>query len=147
MIHNQNLKVVANTNGPALVGQTATVTMVVDRIGYDQASVLVMKAPAAAATSFASVLKVEESDASGSGYSDVTAMVKDGTGGFTMDAVSTTAASVVKMDIDCKARKRYLRVTMSPDVSATVSVVALLSRGEEYPYDAATVNVTKWVVG
>jgi hypothetical protein len=147
MIHAQNLKVVAHTSGPAVVGSTATVSLVVDRKGYDYASVLVMKSAAAAATSFASVLKVEESDASGSDYSDVTALVKDGTGGFTMAAVSTTAASVVKMDVDCKARKRYLRVTMTPDVTATVSVVAMLSRGEEYPYDATTANVTKWVAG
>jgi hypothetical protein len=147
MIHNQNLKVVAHTSGPAVVGSTATVSLVVDRIGYDQASMLVMKSAAAAATSFATVLKVEESDVAGSGYSDVPAFVKDASGGFTMDAVSTTAASAVKMDVDCKARKRYLRVTMSPDVSATVSIVALLSRGEEFPYDATTVNVNKWVTG
>lgn len=147
MIHAQNLKIVGHTSGPAVVGATATVALVVDRKGYDYASVLVMKSPVAAATSFASVLKVEESDASGSGYSDVAALVKDGSGGFTMDSVSTSEASVVKMDVDCKARKRYLRLTMTPDVTATVSVVAMLSRGEEYPYDATTANVTKWVAG
>lgn len=145
MIHSQNLKVVHPTALPAIVGSTATSTVVVDRRGYDQVTMLVSKA-ASAGTAFASVLKVEESD-DNSSYSNVTALVKDGTGGFTMSAVSTTDASVVKMDIDCLAKKRYLRLSVTPDVSAVVSVVALLSRGEEYPATQTDVNVTKWVKG
>lgn len=145
MIHNQNLKVVQPTAMPALVGQTATATVVVDRRGYDQVTMMVSKA-ASTGTAFASVLKVEESD-NNSDYSNVTALVKDGSGGFTMTAVSTSNASVVKMDIDCLAKKRYLRLSVTPDVSAVVSVVALLSRGEEYPATEADVNVTKWVKG
>jgi hypothetical protein len=64
-----------------------------------------------------------------------------------MAAVSTVNGSIVKMDVDCKARKRYLRVTVTPDVTAAVSVVALLSRGEEFPSTDAEVNVAKWVKG
>jgi hypothetical protein len=145
MIHSQNLKVVHPTALPATVGSTATSTLVVDRIGFDQVSVLVSKA-ASSGTAFASVLKIEESD-DNSDYSNVTALVKDGTGGFTMSAVSTSNASVVKMDIDCLAKKRYLRLSITPDVSAVVSVVALLSRGEEYPSSQSGVNVTKLVKG
>ena len=145
MIHSQNLKVVHPTALPAVVGSTATSTVVVDRRGYDQVTMMVSKA-ASSGTAFASVLKVEESD-NNSDYSNVTALVKDGVGGFTMSAVSTTNASVVKMDIDCLAKKRYLRLSVTPDVSAVVSVVALLSRGEEYPATEADVNVTKWVKG
>jgi hypothetical protein len=145
MIHSQNLKVVHPTALPATVGSTATSTLVVDRIGFDQVSVLVSKA-ASSGTAFASVLKIEESD-DNSDYSNVTALVKDGTGGFTMSAVSTVNASVVKMDIDCLAKKRYLRLSITPDVSAVVSVVALLSRGEEYPSSQSGVNVTKLVKG
>jgi hypothetical protein len=145
MIHNQNLKVVGHTSGPVTVGSTATTTMVVDRRNYDYASVVVSKAPSAG-TAFASVLKIEESD-DNSSYGDVAAFVKDGASGFTMAAVSTVNGSIVKMDVDCKARKRYLRVTVTPDVTAAVSVVALLSRGEEFPSTDAEVNVAKWVKG
>lgn len=145
MIHSQNLKVVHPTALPAVVGSTATSTVVVDRIGFDQVSMLVSKA-ASSGTSFASVLKVEESD-NNSDYTEVAALVKDGTGGFTMSAVSTSNASVVKMDIDCVAKKRYLRLSATPDVSAVMSVVALLSRGEEFPATETDVNVTKWVKG
>jgi hypothetical protein len=147
MIHNQNLKVVAHTSGPQVVGSTATVTLVVDRMGYDQVSLLVTKSAVAAATSFASVLKVEESDLEASAYSDVTALVKGGTGGFTMAAVSTSVSSVVKMDVDCVAKKRYLRLTVTPDATATVSAIALLSRGEEYPSSAALAGVDALVKG
>lgn len=145
MIHSQNLKVVGHTSGPVTVGSTATTTMVVDRRNYDYASVVVSKAPSTG-TSFASVLKIEESD-DNSSYSDVAAFVKGGASGFTMTAVSTSVGSIVKMDVDCKARKRYLRVTVTPDVTAAVSVVALLSRGEEFPSTETDVNVAKWVTG
>lgn len=145
MIHSQNLKVVVPTALPGVVGSTATSTLVVDRRGYDQVSLIVSKA-ATTGTAFASVLKVEESD-DNSNYSNVAALVKDGAGGFTMTAVSTVNASVVKMDVDCLAKKRYLRLSMTPDVSASMSVVALLSRGEEYPSSQADVNVTKLVRG
>lgn len=144
MIHNQNLKVVGHTSGPLLVGSTAVTTLTIDRRNYDQVSVLVMKSGVAAATSFATVLKVSESD-NNSSYDDVTALVKDGVGGFTVPAVSTAVGSVVKMDVDCKARKRYLRVTMTPDASATISIVGLMSRGEEYPSTDAEVGVDKVV--
>jgi hypothetical protein len=144
MIHNQNLKVVGGT--PATVGATATATLVIDRRGYDYASVLVSKAAVSAATAFASVLKVEESDTDGN-YESVPALVLGGTGGFTVAAVSTTAASVVKVDVNCLARKRYLRVSMTPDATAVVSMVAVLGRGEEYPYNAATANVATLVTG
>jgi hypothetical protein len=144
MIHNQNLRIVAHTSGPLVVGSTAVTTMTVDRRGYDQVSMLVMKSPVAASTSFATLLKVAESD-DNSSYSDVPALVKDGANGFTMAAVSTTASSVVKMDIDCLARKRYLRLSVTPDASAVVSVVALVSRGEVHPSTDAEVNVDKVV--
>jgi len=145
MIHSQNLRVVHPTALPAIVGSTATSTVVVDRRGYDQVTILVSKA-SSAGTAFASVLKVEESD-DNSSYSNVTALVKDGSGGFTMTAVSTNDASVVKMDIDCLAKKRYLRLSVAAEARTNKSVVALLSRGEEYPSTEADVNVTKLVKG
>jgi len=146
MIHSQNLKIVGHTSGPVVVGSTATTTMVVDRRNFDHVSLLVSKSGVSGATSFASVLSVAESD-DNSSYADVAAFVKDGTGGFTVAAVSTAVGSVVKMDIDCKARKRYLRLTITPDATATISAVALLSRGEEFPATASEVNVAAWVRG
>lgn len=146
MIHAQHDRVVAALP-TAAVGSTATTTLTIDRLGYDHVSVTAIRA-SNASTVFASVLKVEESDLSGSGYSDVTALVGGGVGGFTIPAVSNTNdAAVVKMDIDCRAKKRYLRVSMTPGASATLAITARLSKPEESPVTAAEANVIGLVTG
>ena len=60
MIHSQNHRVVGDVPAAA-IGATATATLTIDTIGYDHASVSVLRA-ANASTVFASVIKVEESD-------------------------------------------------------------------------------------
>jgi hypothetical protein len=100
-----------------------------------------------AATTFASVLKVEESD-DNSSYSNVTALVGGGTGGFSIPAVSATGSvSVVKLDVDTKARKRYLKVSMTPSTAVNVAMTARLSRGEVSPETASQAGVIGWVKG
>ena len=144
MIHAQNDKVVASV--PTTVG-TSAVTLTVDTLEFDHASFAVMRA-SNASTVFASVLKIEESDASGSGYSDVTALVGGGTGGFSIPAVSDTAsAAVVKIDVDTKARKRYLKVTATPAVSVNTVITGRLSRGVETPTSASEAGCIGWVKG
>jgi hypothetical protein len=145
MIHAQNDKVVAAL--PAgVTASSETATMTIDTVGYDHASVTVMRA-SNAATTFASVLKVEESD-DNSSYANVTALVGGGVGGFTIPAVSATGSvSVVKMDIDTKARKRYLKVSMTPSTAVNVAMTARLSRGEVAPETAAQAGVIGWVKG
>jgi hypothetical protein len=72
--------------------------------------------------------------------------VGGGVGGFTIPAVSdTSSAAVVKLDIDCRARKRYLRVSMTPGATATLGIVARLSRAEETPTTASEAGVIGWV--
>lgn len=145
MIHAQFEKFAA-TLPTAAVGSTATSTLTIDRLGYDHVSVSAIRA-SNAATTFASVLKVEESD-NDSDYTDVTALVGGGTGGFTIPAVSdTNSAAIVQMDIDCKAKKRYLKVSMTPGASATLGIVAGMSRAEVAPTDASGKGLIGWVVG
>jgi hypothetical protein len=145
MIHSQNHKVVANVESAA-VGSTATATLTIDTLGYDHASVTVLRA-SNASTVFANVIKVEESD-DNAAYSNVTALVGGGTGGFSIPAVSNTSAtSILKMDIDTKAKKRYLKVSYTPGVTATVAMVARLGRGEESPVSNADAGVIGRVVG
>lgn len=145
MIHAQNDKVVAALP-TGTTGSDATATMTIDTVGYDHASITVMRA-SNAATTFASVLKVEESD-NNSDYSNVTALVGGGTGGFTIPAVSATGSvSVVKMDVDTKARKRYLKVSMTPSTAVNVAMSARLSRAEVAPAAASEAGVIGWVKG
>jgi hypothetical protein len=140
MIHAQNVKVVASV--PTAVGSSA-VTLTIDSLGYDYASVTVLRA-SNASTVFASVLKVEESD-DNSSYSNVSGYV--GGTDFTIPAVSDTAsAAVVKLDVDAKARKRYLKVTATPAVSVNTVVTARLSRGDA-PTTAAEAGCIGWVKG
>jgi len=144
MLHSQMEKVVASV--PTAVG-TSAVTLTVDTLEYDHASFTVLRA-SNASTVFASVLKVEESDASGSGYSDVTALVGGGTGGFTIPAVADTASmAAVKIDVDTRARKRYLKVTATPAVSVNTVITGRLSRGVEAPVTAADAGCVGWVKG
>jgi hypothetical protein len=147
MIHSQNHRVVAELP-TAAVGATATANLTIDTIGYDYCSLTVLRA-SNAATTFANVLKVEESD-DNSSYANVTALVAGGTGGFTVPAISvagTSSASVVKLDVDTKARKRYLKVSYTPGASATVAITGRLSRAAESPATASDANVLSWVRG
>lgn len=146
MIHSQNHRVVAELP-TAAVGATATATLTIDTLGYDHASVTVIRA-SNASTVFANAVKVEESDSSGSGYSDVTGLVGGAASGFAIPAVTATAsAAVLKMDIDTKAKKRYLRVSYTPGASATVAIVGRLGRPEVSPENAAQANVIGLVRG
>lgn len=146
MIHSQNEKVVASVP-TAAVGATSTATLTIDTLGYDSASIAVMRA-GNASTVFANVLKVSEGDTTSS-YSDVTALVGGGTGGFDIPAASsdTDTTNIVKIDVDCKAKGRYLKVTYTPGVSATVGIVARLSRAEVSPASATDANVAALVKG
>jgi hypothetical protein len=147
MVHAQNDKVVADVPSAA-VGATATATLTIDTLGYDHASVTVMRA-SNASTAFSNVLKIEEGDTTAS-YSNVTALVAGGTGGFTVPAISaagTNSTSIVKLDVDTKAKKRYLRVSYTPGASATVAISARLSRGEQSADSAADAGVLVKVVG
>lgn len=147
MVHAQNDKVVAEVPAAA-IGATATATLTIDTLGYDHASVTVMRA-SNAATTFSNVLKVEEGDTTSS-YSNVTALVAGGTGGFTVPAISaagTASSSVVKIDVDCKAKKRYLRVSYTPGATANVAISARLSRPEVAPESASDAGVLVKVVG
>jgi hypothetical protein len=140
MIHAQNQKVVASV--PTSVGSSA-VTLTIDTLGFDHASVTVMRA-SNASTAFASVLKIEESD-DNSSYSNVAGLV--GGTDFTIPVVSDTAsAAVVKLDVDTKAKKRYLKVTATPAVSVNTVVSARLSRGDA-PTTAAEAGCIGWVKG
>jgi hypothetical protein len=140
MIHSQMEKVVAAV--PTAVG-TSAVTLTIDTLGYDYASVAVLRA-SNASTVFASVLKIEESD-DDSSYSAVTGM----TGGtdFTIPTASTSVASIVKMDVATQSKKRYLKVTATPAVSVNTVVTARLSRGENAPSSASEAGVIGWVKG
>jgi len=102
----------------------------IDTYGCNYASVDVVFSKFTAATSsYASVLKVQESDTSGSGHVDVPGMT------VTAGAGSTTGSNgaICRFNVDLRGRKRFLQVVATPGNSATVASVARLSKCEEMP--------------
>lgn len=141
MIHSQMEKVVASLPTAAA---TSTTSLVVDTLSFDYASFTVLRA-SNAATTFASVLKIEESD-DNSSYSNVSGFV--GGTDFTIPTVSDTSnTAVVKLDVDCKTKKRYLKVSVQPSASIAVAVTGRLSRGENAPASASEAGCIGWVKG
>lgn len=141
MLHSQMEKVVSAV--PTAVGSSA-VALTIDTLGWDHASVTVLRA-SNASTVFASVLKIEHSD-DNSSYSDLSGFV--GGTDFTIPAVSdTSSAAIVKLDVNTQAKKRYLKVTATPAVSVNTVVTARLSRGENAPATASEAGCIGWVKG
>lgn len=140
MIQHQMDRVVSAL--PTAAG-TSPVTLVADCRGYDHCSFVAVRA-SNAATTFASAVRVDESDDNAT-YTAVPGMV--GGTDFTIAAVSDTASpSSYKLDVDTKARKRYLRLTVTPSASINVAATARLSRGDS-PVSASEAGVIGWVVG
>jgi hypothetical protein len=145
MIHAQNSKVLFSLD-TSTTASSGTANLVIDRLDYDYADVVVARA-SNSATTFASVLKVQESD-DNSTYTDITAFVGGGTGGFTIPTVTdTTSVSAVKIGIDCRNRKRYLKVLVTPSTAVNVAIEARLSRGHIGPSSATAAGVLSIVNG
>lgn len=143
MIHSQMQKVVAAVPTAAT---TNTTTLVLDTLSWDHASVTVARA-SNSATAFATTLKVEEAD-DDSAYSNVAGFV--GGTDLTIPTVANTAvASVVKLDLDTKTRKRYLKVSVCPSTSSAIAVAITgrLSRGDSAPTTAAEAGCIGWFKG
>jgi hypothetical protein len=74
--------------------------------------------------------------------------VGGGVDGFTIPTVPvTTQPSVVKMDIDTRSKKRYLRVSVTPTTAVNVAVTARLSRAGVAPTTAGEAGAVAWVTG
>lgn len=141
MIPAQRQKFVSITPPAAIVDNSALTTAELDTIGYDYCQVVVYLG----ATDIAmTVLKVQESDTSGSGMADVTGLVFGTSNNLTGSASTLPAATddnkFFVFDIDLRGRKRYL------DVGATVgdgtagqytAIFAILSRTEDGGTNAA----------
>jgi len=140
MIHAQMEKMAVAL--PASVGSSA-VTLTVDTLGYDGVSFAAVRA-ANAATTFASVLKVEQSN-----DNSTFVAVPGFTGGtdFTIATATTSTEVVYKLDVDAKTTRRYLKLTCTPSASINVGICARLFRGENSPVTAADAGVIGWVVG
>ena len=127
------------TRSAASVAASATHSHEIDTAGFKYASIDVVYSPFTAATSsYASVLKVQESDASGSGQTDITGL------SITAGAGATTGAlvgAVARFNIDLRGRRRYLTVVTSPGNTVAVTTSARLSKAEQHAVTATESGV------
>ena len=138
MLHLANTKTVAKI-GTADTTTSQTATHTVDTLGFAYASIDVVFEPATATTDAICVAcKVEESDASGSGFTNVKELVGGGVGGFVIptSGSKTADSNVVRLNIDLRGHKRYLRVSATPVAASVVATVANLGRAEAGPVSA-----------
>ena len=130
----------------ASVATNATHSHEIDTYGADYVSVDVVYSTFTAATSaYASVLKVQQSDASGSGQADISAFTVSTTGNA--GATTGNVGAVCRFNIDCRGKKRYLTVVTTPGNAATVATVARLAKGEDLPVDRTSAGVNTFVSG
>jgi len=118
---------------PASTATNATASGNVDTLGYDEVKVCVLLDSAAATSSNPSVLKLSESDDTVvTNFADITGFVGDATDGFTVPAADTDDPQVVELNVDARARKRYLKVSVTPAGAAQiVGAVAVLGKAED----------------
>jgi len=110
----------------------------IDTLGYDFVEIDVIATSSNAATNNPSVLKLSESDDTVvTNFANVSGAVGDTD--FTIpDAYTSTASDFkVKFSVDCRPRKRYLKVSISPVTTQSFTAIANLHRGDESP-DSAT---------
>jgi hypothetical protein len=114
----------------------------IDTLGYDFVEIDVIATSSNNVTNNPSVLKISESDDTEStNFVDVSGAVGDTD--FTIPNVYTNTASdyKVKFSVDCRARKRYLKVSVSPVTTQIITAIANLHRGDEGPNSATDASV------
>lgn len=125
-----------------------TATGVVDTLGYDFLSLDLLQTTSNNTTNNLSVCKLAESDTTdATNYSDVTAFVGDGTGGFTVPVADTSNSQLYKFNMDLRGRKRYIKLSASPLTTQSLTAIANLHLGEQSPVSAANANVAVLVEG
>lgn len=140
MNHHSGAKSVSKST--ASVAASATFSHEIDCAGFKYAAIDVVYSPFTAATSsYASVLKIQESDAAGTGQADVSGLSVTAGAGATTGSVG----AVARFNVDLRGRKRYLTVVTSPGNTVAVASNARLSKGENHATSASEANVNDYV--
>lgn len=116
-------------------GATAT-SGLIDTLGYHYASIAIQTSTADSTSHGPTTLALQEADVTNaSSFVNVATFTGGGTGGFTIPLPPTATSNepYVLWNVDCRRRKRYLRVLYSPQTTQTVTVLALLFRADASP--------------
>jgi hypothetical protein len=116
----------------------------IDRLGYDFVTIDVLLPTADVVSNKPTVLKISESDDTVvTNFVNVSGFV--GGTDFTIPNAITAATSITQpyatFNIDCRGRKRILKVSVSPATTQVVNAVAHLTRAEQSPPTSAQATV------
>ena len=118
----------------------------VDTRGFDYCEIGVTMATSNAVSNNPTVFDVLEGDTTVvSNFATISGFVGD-TDWTIPDAV-TTGGWTTKFNIDCRARKRYLALNISPLTTQVITAIAHLHMGDELPKDATSAGVDAVVYG
>ena len=147
MNHLESTKTVAKIN-TSDTATNATVTHAIDTLGYDYASVdVVLEETSTTTDPVALALKLGQGDTATS-FTDITAFVGGGSGGFTIPTTSlSNASNIVRFNLDMRGKKRFLQVSATPEAASVVCSVVRLGKGDVGPVSAAEVGVAAVVSG
>lgn len=112
----------------------------IDTLGYDYLEIDVITTTSDDTTNNPSVLKLSESDDTVvTNFANISGAVGDTD--FTIPNAVTSGDWGVKFGVDLRARKRYIKVSVSPLTTQSITVIGNLSKGDEGPNSAADANV------
>jgi hypothetical protein len=147
MIHVAATKSVSKAETAVL--SSATHSLEIDTLGFEYASIDVLFSPFTAAsppTTAATVLRVAQSDTSGSGQANLLVAGTDFTVGAGVTATSSVGYSH-RFDLDLRGKRRYLTVYATPSSTCGVVTSCRLGKGEAGPMDATGKGVNTQAVG
>lgn len=150
------LKHAVAINAVSATGAGTVTSAVIDTMGYDWATIDVWATTQAASTQAGSptVLKLQENDTTvASTFVDIVGYRGGSATATNIDFVvgigyiTTNSSNSYKFNVDCRSRKRYLSLVVSPATSQTFFAVANLGKGENAPVTAAKAGVLSLVEG
>jgi hypothetical protein len=130
------------------LASNATHTHTIDTKGFSKASIDVSFEPVAAAgtnSTVAHVLTLQHGDTTGS-FAAIAGFVA-GTDYTLPTPGNTSDTTVVRLNLDLEAKKRYVRVNVTPRADSAVATAARLEVAEKVPTDASSAGVNVFVTG
>lgn len=125
--------------GTTVTSAAGTATLTIDTLGYAYASIDVVVAvsatPANTAASILNVLTLSQGDTNTAGSSVYTVAVP------AASVAVTAQPSVVRLDVDCRGKSRYLKIDATPATSLATTIMARLGKGEVGPESVSAKGV------
>ena len=125
----QNLKFVEVFQGSYTNGATAT--GLVDTLGFDEVVIPIVLGTSDSTSNNFSACKIEECDTSNGSFASVSGTVGDTD--WTIPVADTANDTIIQFHVRTMARKRYLKLSVSPTTTQIISAVAALGRAEQLP--------------